>query len=498
MKINAFVRRANVLGLFLCLACTTWGQSLKSSYFMDAARQRLQLNPALTPYRGFVGIPLLSTVEAGVYSSNGIALEGRDYLKDSRHFYDVWMNRPENSKDYRLSYGLRWEFLSAGWFYNENFWSVHVGLRALGAAKTPGNFFRVLGKMENVDWRNIDAQFGQVRTSGTVFSEVGVGYARPINERITVGGRVNVLVGGLHSDALINNLHLSASLPSQERLEQLRAQTLYTEEQARALKAELATYHASYSVDADVHVASKSLELTYEGDKLASVEERKSLPFPSGYGVGLDVGVSFAATEKLNLSASLLDLGMIWWGKQTGYSARIKSSKVYASGAKYAQMIDLGSPETVRQAVEALEKDIESYRQGTGDGDELDWGVVERSQVETGRVLTSGLAPTLVLGGEYMLWDKKLSVGGLFTTRFFPSNPLTEFTLSLNYRPNNFFNATLSHSVLKSIGRNLGAAVKVGWFFLGSDYVLMPREEFVNVHLGVSVPLGKRKPKFGR
>ena len=100
----------------------------------------------------------------------------------------------------------------------------------------------------------------------------------------------------------------------------------------------------------------------------------------------------------------------------------------------------------------------------------------------------------LIIDGEYGFFDNKLAVGVLSTTRFLEPKAVSELTFSANYRPKSWFNVALSYSAIQSAGKSFGAALKVGSFFIGTDYMFLGKNSnSVNGFLGVSIPLGGKK-----
>ena len=87
------------------------------------------------------------------------------------------------------------------------------------------------------------------------------------------------------------------------------------------------------------------------------------------------------------------------------------------------------------------------------------------------------------------------------STRLYSPKAYTELTLSGNYRPVKWFEATLSYSFIHSKFKTYGIALNFSpsWinFFIGSDYMLtkvtpqcLPVSgDAMNLFMGVSVPL---------
>ena len=114
---------------------------------------------------------------------------------------------------------------------------------------------------------------------------------------------------------------------------------------------------------------------------------------------------------------------------------------------------------------------------------------------------TTRLRSTINIGGEYRLLENKLGIGLLSSTRLYSPKAYTELTLSGNYRPVKWFEATLSYSFIHSKFKTYGIALNFSpsWinFFIGSDYMLtkvtpqcLPVSgNAMNLYMGVSVPL---------
>ena len=62
--------KVGVLSVLLTAGVTAHAQFLRTSYFMEGSHYRMQLNPALTPSRGFFNIPVVGSLNAQVGSNS--------------------------------------------------------------------------------------------------------------------------------------------------------------------------------------------------------------------------------------------------------------------------------------------------------------------------------------------------------------------------------------------------------------------------------------------
>lgn len=423
--------------IFLLVPTTLQAQYLRSSYFMEGSSTRMQLNPALQPKRGYVNIPGIGSVTAEV-STNSLGIHDViDVFDSDEEFYnnDKFYNRLKGMNEVNINANT--DVISFGFYKGKGFWSFNVGARADVDATIPKTMFDYLRAIdaENFSWgsgKTFNIQNEKLRLNAYI--EVGAGYSRAINERLTIGGKAKLLLGAGNINLKINQLHLSGKEAGIDSEFQIIS-------------------------DAYLEASAKGLELEEENGYITDLDYNSF--GISGYGAGIDLGASYQLMKNLTLSAAILDLGFISWGKSNSQVA--ESSK--------NTTIDKDNYDTSSDVL-----DFELY------------GL----QKKENKSRTTSLSPTMVIGGEYGLLNNKLGLGLLSTTRFGQLKTYSELTLSANYRPNTLINATLSYSMLQG-GETFGIAFKVGPLMLGTDYMYFGNNsKHVNAFIGLSIPLGKK------
>lgn len=451
-------------GLILICTATAQAQFVRTSYFMDGATNKLQLNPALRPQRGYVNIPAAGAIYAGTSSNtlgvgdiiNMIETDGEDYkLKDDlfgRLEKGNWFNATLNT-----------DIISFGFYKGKGFWSGSIGLRTDIGGSFPKAKFEYMKYMN--EWyktnfedapspahgiRNFDIRNESVNINA--YTEVGVGYSRQLNEKLTVGAKAKLLLG-------IANLNLDIKRMSVE-------ENFYTESYNHEGE------HYEYEdfitkVDRDIHmeVSMAGFGITTAYDEEDNEETIEDLEFDefgfAGYGFGLDLGATYQVMDNFIVSASLIDLGFISWKKGSTHIASNNQSSTY-------------------------DYQLEG-------GTFLDFDVMRLSMEEQKSRKTS-LATTLVLGAEYGFLNNMLSAGVLSTTRFGKPKTISEITFSGNYRPKSWLDVSLSYSVFQSDFKTVGLALRMGPVFIGTDYMYIGEDtKSMNAYLGVSIPLGKKR-----
>ena len=508
MATNKLLWSSKLIGVFfMMLVCTLSAnaQFLRTSYFMEGTHYRQQLNPALTPTKGYFNLPVIGAVNATVGSTSLGYQDIIDIIDDGDDFYTKpdFMNRLKDNN--KLNVNFSTEILSAGWYKGKNFWSFNIGLRTDIGANLTKNMFTFLNEMETVEenWRNSNYDISGQQLNINAYTEIGLGLSRQINSRLTVGARVKALLGIGNMELKLNRVAMSANLPSDQQINQWSSESYWNSmspsqaaQAAQELKDKFNNYHANLTVGAELKSSFKGLELQEEEGKdyVTDFDFDSGKLGIAGYGFGIDLGASYKILDNLTVSASVLDLGFISWSKSSTKIASANPDPIDIKGSTYANMVDPNNPNTVMNAVNQLQNDAQGYMDRVTNGDVLDYDMLQLEVSDAKESRKSRLASTLVLGAEYGFFNNKLAVGVLSTTRFVQPDALTELTFSANYRPKSWFNVALSYSAIQSAGKSFGLGLKLGPLFVGTDYMFLGKNSnSVNGFVGVSIPLGGRK-----
>lgn len=461
-----------LLGGMMMLGEAAQAQYLRSSYFMEGTSARLQLNPGLQPTKGYFNMPIIGSFNMSA-SSNVLGTSDIIDLMDSGS--DLYSNDKLFDRlkaDNRLNVNLNTDILSFGWYRGKGFWSVNVGLRADFGAALAKDMFSMMRTvngfaLEDVAGTNQSYSLSNQTLNMKAYAEIGLGYSRRITEKLTVGGRVKVLLGLARAEMNINQFDLNLDVPNPQYAN-------YADYESRGELSPSDWYgsHYDYSANGNVITTLKGGGMTFDNDGMIDNFDLDAGDLGiAGSGFGIDLGASYKVWDNLTVSASILDLGFLKWKESETTVATV-------SGEAH---------ETI---------DASNYDRYIG-GDFLSF---ERFDFEEGspeKVKTkTRLYSTLLLAGEYGLLNNKLSVGAMYTARFAEPKTLNELTFLATFRPKNWLNAAISYSPIQASGKSIGLAVKLGPLFVGTDYMFFGgNSKSVNGFLGISFPLGgKAKP----
>lgn len=453
------------LGIALLSGAThfTQAQSARSLYFMDNAPARLNLNPALQPMRGFFNFPVIGGIGATVVSDPLSVNDFMDILDEDNDFLDNDKLYDKLKNMNHVSMDLSMDIISLGFYAGKGFWTINIGTKILLSTSIPKSMFEyardadniidrvnaaVSGHLTSISQSEIDEllstrfEVKDLRITADAFAEIGLGYSRPVNDRLTIGGKVKVLVGIGNLDAHVNKMNMSISDNYKWRVE----------------------------TKGSMNVSMKGLDLgTKDGDGYIDDLDFDT-PGIGGFGGGIDLGASYNIWNNLTLSAAILDLGFINWSKSNTTTATTDSAHEYDP----ADM----------------------------DGSEIfNLDLIQFRNDETQKKRTTSLRPMLNVGAEYTFFRNKIGVGMLYSNRFQETENFSELTLSANFRPKNWFGATVSYSFLHSDFKTFGLGLKFGPIFLATDYMITGDFKSIsraNAYLGVSFGLGKKKSDIAK
>lgn len=456
-------------GLFLIgglfLGGAVHAQYLRTSYFMEGASSRLQLNPGLQPSGGYFNIPVLGSFNIGAYSD---VLGMSDIVGVLDSGSDLFTNDDLYGRlkaDNRLNVNLNTDILSFGWYKGKGFWSVNVGLRTDIGASIPKNMFDYLRDADQFDLSRgtLQGNITDMNFKVNAYAEVGLGYSRPVNDKLTVGGRVKVLLGVAHAEMQVDEFAVDMNIPQNP-------------DDPNSWNG---TYGGSTTACAHIMTSIKGGGLSFadsydsNGNAIRQID---GFDFDgggfgiAGTGFGVDLGASYKLLDNLNLSAAVLDLGFIKWNSSNTTVASVnENADVKIDQSNYQEYLN---------------------------GDFLN---LERFNLAEDKEAASSyktkLSSTLLLAGEYTFWDNKLSVGAMYGVHFVQPKALNELTFLATIRPKSWFNAALSYSPIQAGGKSFGLALKLGGLFIGTDYMYFgSNSKAVNGFIGLSIPLGKNKP----
>ena len=333
----------------------------------------------------------------------------------------------------------------------------------------PKDIFK--GVVYGVNSTNNQFDLKSLSVNANILTEFALGYSNKINDKISVGGKLKFLYGTA-------NLNMKNQTFALDLLD------------------------PTWTAEID-GLANLSSPVAFSGTKIENIVG-PTLPASipdyfkaSGMGGAIDLGVTFKPINNLTISAAVTDLGFLKWNGNAINLAYSGNATLTGTGS-----IDLNNPN--------LQTIIDSVGFTGAYSDSL-----------TYNPYTTYTSPKLNIGLEYGFFKDKLSVGLLSRTVFQNKKVFEELTAAVTGKPIDWFNMSLSYSIINGRFSNVGAGMglRIGFIncFFAADYVPVSyntisldglysglpstnipfptKTQGINLALGVNLVFGNRKDK---
>ncbi len=301
--------------------------------------------------------------------------------------------------------------------------------------------------------------------TATQWHEIGIGASKKINDKLTVGATAKLLFGQSNVWSKKTNLEWSTNA------------TDYTYDIHADM--EVYTSQAMYQVD-KYYYDYDADSMVFEGTNLNPSTKQMIFSFKNP-GASIDLGAQYKLNDKINLYASLIDLGFIKWNNNVN---------VFTVDGKY--QFDGYDPQPY-----ATENDSIINAHNTALAHEAINIFLPERQVGS---YYSSLTPKFHIGGTYQ-FNEKINAGLLYRGDIYHSKLHSSLTLSGNANITKWFSAYLSYSMMynsyTNVGVGLVAKASIFQFFVVTDNIFgyfMPQSVRVfNGRLGINLIFGCKK-----
>ena len=393
----------------------TSAQELRTSYFMETSNYRHQMNPALldSPYVGL----LFSNINIGMTGNIG----AKQFICDTNglpgytgnYRYTTFMDPNVDAKTFlnklhdknRFDLYLNYNLFSVGFKAWGGVNLLELNLRSNTNLTLPKGLFefaKTAGEKEHYE-------FGGLGMRTQNYMELALGHSRDINKQWRVGGKLKFLIGAAYADFTADNVTLDMTED---------AWRIQSNAQMKASLLKSDVIHEDPSKNsADGRPRVKKLD-----------NFGFSLP---GFGMALDLGVTYKPIENLTLSAAITDLGFISW-KNT-HHASSQGDYTFDGFNNIYIGSDKDQTEDIDDQFDQIGDDLEEMFSVYDDGT---------------KTATQALAATLNVGAEYKLpaYDK-LKFGFLYTSRIHGKYSWHQGMLNVGVRPVKWFECNVNGAI---------------------------------------------------
>lgn len=280
MSKRMILAAAALVGAALCLNA----QSFQEGFFLRGYNRAYQYNPAIVGENDFFGAPHLSVNQVNNVGAGAFLYPTEDGLVTGFHSSipasTFLGNLPERL---RMQGELNASLFSYGFQKSGAFHTIDLNVRGIYGAAVPKNVFAFIKEGSTSGKTDLSG----FNLGASLFVEAAYGYGRKLNDWLSVGGRVKLLLPmfGVYSD--ISRMDLTTT---EDKL--------------------------SVQLRGDLYLTNRSRTI-HTNDKgywdLTKMTAKDKLGWPSGCGAAMDLGLLATPAEGLTISLSLLDLGAVCW-----------------------------------------------------------------------------------------------------------------------------------------------------------------------------------------
>jgi len=446
------VKKLSALIFLIALSHLSFSQGELALYQLHKSLpQANNLNPAFQPeHKVVIGFPVISSVRAFV-DNDGLSFNDYFIYDDNDNLVLDTLGLPNKVGDVQ-NFGVAADI---GLFYfglrgKRSFFTFTINEVNDYKINYPGNLIRwaIQGPADpRIQGDNLALDgFGMKALS---YYEVGLGYSREINSQLTLGLRLKYLqgLGTIDTEKVSGSVHIGSDSVT--------------------------------VVSGDILVNTAGISFAEEDD-----------PDYSDYflsngnrGAAIDIGGSYNLTDKINLSASVKDIGFIKWSDYTR-SYEVDPARYSYTGFDLLDLVNKTSDD------EFLQAELDSI-ENLYDVREVD---------ETS--FTTMLRPKTYLGANYKL-GKKHNAGALVYFDFFKGDINPSIALSYNLKLGRIFNIAVNTAFVNGTFTGIGAGFTLKLtgmqVYASSDQVRSAfypsRASIVEAHTGINMVFGRVKER---
>ena len=443
-----------------------------TSYFLSNFPQRYRINPAYQPeYKVFIGLPGLSGISVN-YLNSSFAVEDLLVKRQDSVYVDIDKFYKGLKKRNFINFNNENSIFSLGIKAKKWYATLDITQRNDFMLRFNKDLLTFL-KEGNASHPNMD--FGRLGLNGSAYLEFALGLSKEVNSKLTVGGRAKFLMG-------VANVHMTDSDMGVRTLDD---GTLLLRSRQNIRVSSPA--EVKYRLDDKGFVEWDSFDLNTDGLGVSSFLNAHNPGF------AVDLGGQYKLNEKINLFASLTDLGFIHWGNKSNTYNFHQDTEFEWEGVDISNSINQNKDgyEDLDDAFDRLiDKMDTTFRLSPGGGS-----------------YNTMLSPKLHLGATYQL-NKTFNVGGLFKATLVDKMFIPALTASVNARLIRNISASVSYTVTRGNYANIGAGItaKLGPFqlYAMTDNTLAANytnTKSVSARVGINLLFGhkdhKKKSKEG-
>ncbi|MFH1005254.1 MAG: DUF5723 family protein [Bacteroidota bacterium] len=440
----------SVFILMLLIQHTLFAQQDLTLYNMEVIPQRMYNNPAFKPSYSKIniGLPLLSSQYLNFNNSGFKYSDLIKHTSDDSLYSDFNNMISKLSENNYLSVAYHPDILSFGFAVEKQYFSFNITEKIDFRFRYPKDFMEFLWKGNGNMSKEINLNFG---INFSHYREYGFGYAREINDKLTVGGKLSYLSG---------------------------MENVWTEKSDIIFYTDPLTF--DYTAKSNIIINTSGIDSnSFENINVINYAFKKK---KKNKGMGINLGSVYKYNNKFTFSASIIDIGFIKWkDSPTNYQSKNPGASFTYQGIDITKLND---SLTIGESLNTISDSL-----------------VKIFKIDTVRHnYTTRLSTQFYLGTNYYVTERS-NAGILFYSQVFDKTIHPSVSLSYNQRVGRWLNASASYSIYNRSYNNIGLGLALNGgpiqLYVVSDNVLgvfFPQNtKNLHLHAGINLTFS-RKP----
>lgn len=308
------------------------------------------------------------------------------------------------------------EIISASFKINKNYFSLFITNKTWFEYRFPRDLLSLAWR-GNAQFIGSAADFNGIGIDFNNYNEYALGWSRSFADKFSVGARVKYLQGLMNFKTAKSDI---------------------------TLKVDTTTYWLTTDYSVKIKIAAPFDTNGFD------INSPKDILTFGNKGIGLDFGGTYKITNKLSISASLLDLGYIHWTKNTK-SYYIDEGKLKFEGIKIDSTFSYDfSDSALKVLVDTLVEKFKFHKNY--------------------EPFSVGLNPKFYLSAAYDL-TKNDKIGVIIYNRFYHYYNFMNYSLLYQHRFGDFLSLTTAFSLNSRGFGKIGAGIT--WRILGSNFYII-------------------------
>ena len=423
---------------------TVFAQKNFTLYHLNQTSQANYLNPGFkNKNRVYISLPIgmqtISLMHSGFKLSDLIETRAKD---DSLNL-NIGNAISKMAKTNYLNMEMSNEILGFGFRIKKNFFSFNATNRFQARFTYPKDLFTFAVQGNGKDFLGQRASFDGLGFDLMSYVEYGLGYNRDVNDKLTVGGRVKILSGIANVQTIKSQLGITTDPTSFD-----------------------------LTIDGGMRFNTSNLDTTTMKDPAKIAQSAFNF---KNLGLALDLGASYQLLKKLQLNASLLDLGYIRW--KTNVTNYVSSDVNYTFKG-----IDLNDTLSSKHLKDTISKVFNQHQEHGS--------------------YTTKLHTKFYVGAKYE-FNKYFYSSALLYNEIVAKKYTAGLSVAINARLRNWLYASLNYSAYGRSYNNVGFGFNIKGgplqFYVMSDNILAfinpENAKHVHASFGLNIVIGPRRDK---